>query len=158
LGGLFRRRGEVDRAIHLHQALVDRPDLGREQRLAAQFELGQDFLKAGLLDRAEAMFRALEDTAYTEQALRALMEIYVQVKEWRQAMAIAERLGNLSSQPFQVEISHFLCELAVVEAVTKNYAAGRQLLEEALAGNRAMCAPIFYWASLPQRKIGMKKR
>lgn len=136
LGGLFRRRGEVDRAIHLHQALVDRPDLGREQRLAAQFELGQDFLKAGLLDRAEAMFRALEDTPYSEQALRALMEIYVQVKEWRQAMAIAERLGSLSSQPYQIEISHFLCELAVVEAVSKNYAAGRQLLEEALAGNR----------------------
>lgn len=136
LGGLFRRRGEVDRAIHLHQALVDRPDLGREQRLAAQFELGQDFLKAGLLDRAEAMFRALDETPYAEQALRALIEIYVQVKEWRQAMTIAERLGGLSNQPYQVAISHFLCELAVVEAVSGKYAAGRQLLEEALAGNR----------------------
>lgn len=136
LGGLFRRRGEVDRAIHLHQALVDRPDLGREQRLAAQFELGQDFLKAGLLDRAETLFRALETTSYAEQALRSLMEIYVQEKEWRQAITIAQRLGVISSHPYQIEITHFLCELAAVEAVSGNYSAARQFLEEALAINR----------------------
>ena len=136
LGGLFRRRGEVDRAIHLHQALVDRPDLGQEQRLVAQFELGQDFLKAGLLDRAEALFKALENTTHTEQALRALMEIYVQEKEWRQAITIAERLGTISSHPYQIEITHFLCELAVGEAVTGNYPAARTYLEEALNRNR----------------------
>ncbi len=136
LGGLFRRRGEVDRAIHLHQALVDRPDLGHEQRLVAQFELGQDFLKAGLLDRAEALFKALENTPHTEPALRALMEIYVQEKEWHQAIAIAKRLSAVSSHPFQIEITHFLCELAVGEAVTGNYSAARQYLEEALSGNR----------------------
>ena len=136
LGGLFRRRGEVDRAIHLHQALVDRPDLGHEQRLVAQFELGQDFLKAGLLDRAETLFRALEATPYAEQALRALMEIYVQEKEWRQAITIAQRLGTLSSHPFQIEITHFLCELAAAEAVSGNDGAAREYLEEALASNR----------------------
>ncbi len=136
LGGLFRRRGEVDRAIHLHQALVDRPDLGREQRLVAQFELGQDFLKAGLLDRAEALFRALENTLYNEQALRALMEIYVQEKEWLQAIAIAQRLGTLSSHPYQIETTHFLCELATGEAVSGNYVAARKYLEEALTLNR----------------------
>jgi len=136
LGGLFRRRGEVDRAIQLHQALVDRPDLGREQRLVAQFELGQDFLKAGLLDRAEALFRALENSPYNEQALRALMEIYVQEKEWQQAIAIAQRLGTLSSHPYQIEITHFLCELATGEAVAANYVAARKYLEQALAINR----------------------
>lgn len=136
LGGLFRRRGEVDRAIQLHQALVDRPDLGREQRLVAQFELGQDFLKSGLLDRAEALFKALENTPHKESALKALMEIYVQEKEWRQAIAIAESLGSLSSHPYQIEITHFLCELAVGEAVTGNYAEARKFLEEALSVNR----------------------
>ena len=136
LGGLFRRRGEVDRAIHLHQALVDRPDLGREQRLVAQFELGQDFLKAGLLDRAEKVFTALETTHYAEQALRFLMEIYVQEKEWRQAITIAERLAPLSNHPYQIAIAHFLCELAAVEAVAGKFDAARQYLDEALAINR----------------------
>ena len=136
LGGLFRRRGEVDRAIQMHQALVDRPDLGHEQRLVAQFELGQDFLKAGLLDRAEVLFKALENTSHSETALRALMEIYVQEKEWRQAIAIAERLGRLTNHPYQIEITHFLCEMAAAEAVTSNYAQARQLLEEALSSNR----------------------
>ncbi len=136
LGGLFRRRGEVDRAIHLHQALVDRPDLGRDQRLVAQFELGQDFLKAGLLDRAEKVFKALEASHYEEQALRFLMEIYVQEKEWRQAIATAERLVPLSNHPYHIAISHFLCELAAGEAVAGKFDVARQYLDEALAINR----------------------
>lgn len=136
LGGLFRRRGEVDRAITLHQALVDRPDLGREQRLVAQFELGQDFLKAGLLDRAETVFTALQETHYAEPALRFLMDIYVQEKEWRQAIAIAQRLAQFSNSPYQIAISHFFCELAVADAVIGKFDGARQLLEEALTANR----------------------
>lgn len=136
LGGLFRRRGEVERAIHLHQALVDRPDLGREQRLVAQFELGQDFLKAGLLDRAETLFKALEASHYAEQALRFLMEIYVQEKEWRQAITTAERLAPLSNHPYQIEIAHFLCELAAAESVAGKLEAARGYLDEALTINR----------------------
>lgn len=136
LGGLFRRRGEVDRAIHLHQALVDRPDLGQEQRLAAQFELGQDFLAAGLLDRAESIFKALAETHYAEQALRFLMEIYVQEREWRQAIAMAEQLTQRTNQPHQIEVSHFMCELATNEAVAGRYEAAEQFLHHALSINR----------------------
>lgn len=136
LGGLFRRRGEADRAIRLHQSLVDRPDLGREQRLVAQFELAQDFLKAGLLDRAEDLFRALQDSSYAEQALRFLMEIYVQEKEWGQAIATAERLVLMSSHPYQIEIAHFHCEIATVHAVAGQYEAARAAIEQALAVNR----------------------
>lgn len=136
LGGLFRRRGEVDRAIHLHQTLVDRPDLGNEQRLAAKFELGQDFLAAGLLDRAEFIFKSLAQTNYADQALRFLMEIYVQEREWQQAISTAQQLAKSSNQPHQIEIAHFLCELAANEAVAGRYAAARQYLDEALSINR----------------------
>lgn len=136
LGGLFRRRGEVDRAIHLHQALVDRPDLGHEQRLAAQFELGQDFLAAGLLDRAELIFKTLAETHYAEQALRFLMEIYVQEREWQQAIATAEQLAKRTNQPHQIEIAHFMCELATNEAVAGRYEEAHQYLDEALGINR----------------------
>lgn len=136
LGGLFRRRGEVDRAIHLHQALVDRPDLGHEQRLVAQFELGQDFLAAGLLDRAEMIFKSLAETQYAEQALRFLMEIYVQEREWQQAIATAQQLATRTNQPHQVEIAHFMCELATSEAVAGQYEKAHQYLDEALSINR----------------------
>ena len=81
LGSLFRRRGEVDRAIRMHQNLVERPDLKEEQKLAALFELAQDYLKAGLLDRAEELFLKLEGTPHAEPALKFLLEIYQQEKD-----------------------------------------------------------------------------
>lgn len=136
LGGLFRRRGEVDRAIHLHQSLVDRPDLGHEQRLAAQFELGQDFLAAGLLDRAENIFKDLTPSHYAAQALRFLMEIYVQEREWQQAIATAQQLSQHTNQPHPVEIAHFMCELASMEATAGRYDAAHQYLDQALNTNR----------------------
>jgi lipopolysaccharide biosynthesis regulator YciM len=136
LGGLFRRRGEVDRAIQLHQSLVERPDLGQEQRLAAQMELGQDYLKAGLLDRAEHLFRELEKTRYAEAARRALMEIFVQEKEWRKAIAAAEQLASQSSHPYSIEVSQFHCELAAIEAVDGKLGAAQEELEAALKANR----------------------
>jgi lipopolysaccharide assembly protein B len=91
LGSLFRRRGEVERAIRMHQNLLDRPDLRGEQRLQALYELAQDFLKAGLLDRAEELFGKLEGTAYQQQGLRFLLEIYEQEKDWKKAIATSRR-------------------------------------------------------------------
>lgn len=136
LGGLFRRRGEVERAIQLHQGLVERPDLGQEQRLAAQLELGQDFLKAGLLDRAEQLFQTLLSTRYAEAARRALMEIYVQEKEWDKAIAMARALAETSAAACVVEISQFHCEKAAAAAVEGRFDAARAELEEALRVNR----------------------
>ena len=112
LGGLFRRRGEVERAIRMHQNLVERPDLGAEQKLAALFELAQDYFKAGLLDRAEELFLKLEGTTYTEQALRFLLEIYEQEKEWEKAVETATRLEERTGQSRQKEIANFECEIA----------------------------------------------
>src|SRR3954447_12304908 len=89
LGNLFRRRGETERAIRVHQNLLSRPDLPAEQHLQAEFELGQDYLKAGLLDRAEESFNRLLATPHAVQAQRALLEIFQREKEWPRAIEAA---------------------------------------------------------------------
>jgi lipopolysaccharide biosynthesis regulator YciM len=88
LGSLFRRRGEVERAIRMHQNLVERADREEDKRLQAVFELAQDYLKAGLLDRAEELFTKLEDTAHAEAALKFLLEIYQQERTGRKRSAL----------------------------------------------------------------------
>jgi len=113
LGGLFRRRGEVDRAIRIHQNLIARDNLSREQRGFALFELAQDYMGAGLLDRAELLFQEVtEHDVHREQALRGLIDIYQQERDWVQCLEVAERLKPLSDRPMGVEIAHYHCELA----------------------------------------------
>jgi lipopolysaccharide biosynthesis regulator YciM len=136
LGSLFRRRGEVERAIRMHQNLVERPDLAPEQKLAALFELAQDYFKAGLLDRAEELFLKLEPTAYAEQALRFLLEIYEQEKEWHEAIEIAGKLEVVTGRSHQKEIANFCCELAISEMMHSRPEAARPHLAEALAHHR----------------------
>ena len=83
LGSLFRRRGEADRAVRIHQNLLARPELNREQRIQALSELGQDYLRAGLLDRAEGLFlQLLEMDASSKDSLCYLLNIYQQQKDW----------------------------------------------------------------------------
>ena len=89
LGSLFRQRGDIERAVRVHQNLLARPDLSNETVGKARFELGQDFLKAGLLDRAEETFHQLAGTHYANQASRALLEIYQREKEWKRAIEAA---------------------------------------------------------------------
>src|SRR5918912_3171483 len=115
LGNLFRRRGEIERAIRMHQNLVERPDLREDQKRAALFELAQDYLKAGLLDRAEELFAKLENTPHAEAALKFLLEIYQQEKEWQKAIAVAEKLEAVTGRSHQKEIANFYCELASIE-------------------------------------------
>lgn len=136
LGNLFRRRGEVDRAIRVHQNLVERDGLTDEQRLHALSELGQDYLKAGLLDRAEDIFLKLRGTVRDEEALRALIEIYQQEKEWGKAITVAQALPDHADHIWQKEIAQFYCELASSELLHGNVAVARQHLAEALRGNR----------------------
>ena len=136
LGNLFRRRGEFDRAIRVHQNLVDRDGLSDEQRLHALSELGQDYLKAGLLDRAEDIFLKLRGTTRSEEALRALIDIYQQEQEWSKAIAIAETLPDHADHVWQKEIAQFYCELASSELLHGQPAAARQRLTEALKVNR----------------------
>jgi lipopolysaccharide biosynthesis regulator YciM len=136
LGSLFRRRGELERAIRMHQNLVERPDLAEDQRLSALLELAQDYLKAGLLDRAEELFLKLDGTVHAEAALTFLLEIYEQEKEWHKAIDIAGRLERLTGRSYQKEIANFYCELASNEMMQSRPDAARPLLATALAHHR----------------------
>ena len=112
LGNLFRRRGETERAIRVHQNLLARPDLPQEQQVHAAYELGMDYLKAGLLDRAEETFNGLVETQYAVQARRALLEIFQREKEWPRAIEAALGLQESGAGARQKEIAQFYCELA----------------------------------------------
>ncbi len=136
LGSLFRRRGEVERAIRMHQALVERADLAAGPRLDAIHELAQDYLKAGLLDRAEELFRRLEGTAREDSASQALLEIYEQEREWERAIETARRAEERTGRSFQMDIAHYCCELAATELAHARPAQARALLERALASHR----------------------
>jgi lipopolysaccharide biosynthesis regulator YciM len=140
LGSLFRRRGETDRAIRVHKHLIDRDasqsQLTEEQRLHALSELGQDYLKAGLLDRAEEIFVKLRGTLRDEEALRNLLEIYQQEKEWGKAIAIAEQMPGHAEHLWQKEIAEFNCELANADLLNGRIEDARRRLDAALLVNR----------------------
>ena len=106
LGSLFRRRGETERAIRMHRNLLDRGDLGEEQRLQAMFELGQDYLKAGLLDRAEETLLRLRDSSHRVEAQRFLLDIYQQEKDWAKAIEVATELERDTGSSLQKEIAN----------------------------------------------------
>lgn len=113
LGSLFRRRGEVDRAIRFHQNIIAKPGLEPEQRTQALLELGEDYMRAGLLDRAEHLFAELIETdAHTPSALRSLLEIYQQEKDWAKALEQAQRLEQVSGEHMGDVMAQFSCELA----------------------------------------------
>jgi lipopolysaccharide assembly protein B len=136
LGSLFRRRGETERAIRMHKNLLERSDLGEDQRLHAMVELGEDYLKAGLLDRAEEMFAKLKSSSHRGAALKSLLEIYQQEKDWTKAVETARDLEKESGQSSQKEIAHYYCELAVAEATHSRPEPAKRYLEAALAAHR----------------------
>jgi len=112
LGALFRRRGETERAIRVHQNLATRPDLPEPEREHALYELGQDFLRAGLLDRAEESLRRLMSGPYAASAKRVLLELYEVEKEWQKAIDAARELQTLEQKDYSIQIAQFCCELA----------------------------------------------
>jgi lipopolysaccharide biosynthesis regulator YciM len=133
LGNLFRRRGETERAIRMHQNLIDRPDLNEGVRLHALSELGQDFLKAGLLDRAEEIFNKLVGTSFEDEAKRNLLEIYQVEKEWQKAIDLARELPDVATQQ---QVAEFYCELAAGEIMRSRPDGARTHLESAMQQNR----------------------
>lgn len=132
LGSLFRRRGEADRAIRIHQNLISRNTLSPEQRGYALFELGQDYMRAGLFDRAELLFQELASLGLQqERALRGLLDIYQQERDWVHCLEIAERLKPFSERPLDPEIAHYHCELAEEARRRTDADAARQHLAHA---------------------------
>ncbi|MGQ9831732.1 MAG: lipopolysaccharide assembly protein LapB [Thermochromatium sp.] len=132
LGSLFRRRGEVDRAIRLHQTLVERRHLGAELRGLALFELGQDYMSAGLLDRAEVLFQELVGLGLqTQRALQALREIYQRERDWSRCLEVAAQLEALTGERLTVEIAHYQCELAEEARRRQELARAREHLRQA---------------------------
>ena len=133
LGSLFRRRGETERAIRMHQNLVERDDLPQDLKLQALSELGQDYLKAGLLDRAEEVFTKLRDSAMVKDAKKNLLEIYQLEKDWSKAIAIAAELPDIATQK---EIAEYFCELATAEMIRSRPEEASVYLQTALERNR----------------------
>ncbi|TPB78688.1 lipopolysaccharide assembly protein LapB [Burkholderia pseudomallei] len=135
LGNLFRRRGETDRAIRVHQNLLSRNDLPVSGRDHALFELGQDFLKAGLLDRAEETFHMLAEGDYALDAQRALLTIYEIEKDWTKSIDTAARIEAMGAPRLTTEISQFHCELAQDALQRKSAELAAEHLRDALAVN-----------------------
>ena len=132
LGNLFRRRGEVDRAIRIHQNLIARPNLARIQKDQALFALGEDYLKAGLLDRAEKLFKQLADSdSHRIEALEKLCSIFEQEKDWGDSIEVRKRLKKNNVRDQDRIIAHYLCELADLAVSKKEFGDARRYLREA---------------------------
>jgi len=132
LGNLFRRRGEMDKAIQFHRHIISRSDLNERHRLRALLELGEDYMRAGLLDRAEELFAELAaHDDYAETASRQLLLIYQQEKDWRKAIAQAERLRSLGDDEAPAKMAQFNCELAETTWESGDERAAMEYLETA---------------------------
>ncbi|HUP96379.1 MAG TPA: lipopolysaccharide assembly protein LapB [Usitatibacter sp.] len=136
LGSLFRRRGEVDRAIRMHQDLVNREDLPAESRRQASFELAEDYFKAGLLDHAEQVLAKMADADPSADVHRQLLDIYIQEKDWEKAVGAARKLEVSAKRNYQKEIANYHCELAITEHVHGRPEAAEAHLAHALEANR----------------------
>ncbi|GGY10653.1 lipopolysaccharide assembly protein LapB [Paludibacterium paludis] len=135
LGKLYRKRGENDRAIRLHQSMLDSSDLPAEHRDSVLFELARDFRKAGLVDRAEEILLKLLDGNMALNARRELLNIYQQDRDWSKAIDTARALRS-DAHSFQHEVAQFHCELAQGELFRSNLEVARDLVDKALHANR----------------------
>ena len=133
LGNLFRRRGEYQRAVRVHEHLLGRGDLSRADRERAQHALAQDFLRAGLLDRAEAALQKLEGTRYENEARLALLAIYERSREWAQAADVAQKLDESDQASYSTRRAHHLCEQANERVAAGDLQGASDLLTQARA-------------------------
>ena len=138
LGNLFRRRGEYERAVRVHQHLLSRGDISESDRQRAQYDLAMDYVKAGILDRAETALRTLQGTPLSGQALLALLSIYERARDWRQAAELSRQLDTECQGQFDSRRAHYLCELA---AQSKDPEEIQALLHEAVASAPQLARP-----------------
>jgi lipopolysaccharide assembly protein B len=131
LGNLFRRRGEYERAVRVHEHLLQRADLPPAERDRAQHALAQDFMKAGLFDRAEQAFTALDGTMFDTEARLALLALYERSREWRAAAEVAAKLERSGSGSFASRIANHWCELALEADARQQTAEADEALKRA---------------------------
>ncbi|MEY3206901.1 MAG: hypothetical protein RIS77_274, partial [Pseudomonadota bacterium] len=132
LGNLFRRRGETERAIRVHQHLANRNDIKPRDRDHAAYELGRDFLRAGLLDRAEASLNQVGQGIYAIPAKESLLEMYQVEKDWKKAIIAATELQGLQDKSHRLEIAQFYCEIAQDALRRKDMAEAESTINHAL--------------------------
>lgn len=134
LGSLFRRRGEVDRAIRIHQNLIARPQLSQTQKLDALVALGQDYLSAGVYDRAERIFKEVSQIGGSrkKESLSYLLEIYQHERAWPDAISIAKSIEEITGEPMHAIMTHFFCELAMQAKLENNVQKARLYIKKAM--------------------------
>jgi lipopolysaccharide biosynthesis regulator YciM len=158
LGGLFRRKGQVDRATRLHQNLIARPSLTDEQRLQAIYELAHDYYKAGLLDRAENLFLELKESEpYRQQAIDGLSNIYEQEKEWQSAIDVLRAHKRTDRPMYTKQMAHFWCELAELAIFEQNYNEARKCLRSALSEDKSTARAILLKGELAYQQKEFRK-
>lgn len=167
LGNLFRRRGEYERAVRVHQHLLGRGGLPQAERERAQLALAQDYMKAGLFDRAQAAFEALAGTPFDKEARLALLDLHERAREWQAAAEVARQLETQGAGSFASRIAHHHCELALESDAAGHSDAADAAIEQAramapddarplvLAGERAAArgdvdAALRHWDTLMQ--------
>ncbi|KAB7896232.1 lipopolysaccharide assembly protein LapB [Rouxiella sp. S1S-2] len=142
LGNLFRSRGEVDRAIRIHQSLMESASLTFEQRLLAVQQLGRDYMAAGFYDRAEEMFNQLvKEEDFKLFALQQLLVIHQATSDWQSAIDVAEKLVKLGKENKRQEIAHFYCELALQAMAGDDLDKASGLLKKAASADK-LCARV----------------
>ncbi len=132
LGNLFRRRGEYERAVRVHQHLLSRGDLVADDRHRAQHALALDYLKAGLLDRAEEALLKLEGTRFEAQARLALLANYERSRDWEHAAGVARKLEAAGQGSFAGRLAHYLCEQAAAQLAAQHETEAEVLLQQAI--------------------------
>jgi lipopolysaccharide assembly protein B len=153
LGALFRRRGETERAIKVHQNLVARPDLPREARARALNELAEDYFNAGLFDRAEQVYgQVAKGEAQRVQGLRGLVRIYELQRDWEKAIGAMDQLASLSRESGGIVVAHYCCELAQDAIGRGDLLAARHWLKRAQSADRAGVRGAMMRAAIAQRE------
>ena len=142
LGNLFRRRGEYERAIRVHEHLLARADISREARERAQHALAQDFMKAGLFDRAEAAFQSLEGSAFATEARLALLSLYERSRNWHPAIEVARQLESAGQGSFSRRMAHHWCEIAQEADARGQHDAAEHALAQARQADPQAARPM----------------
>ncbi|MFV9996899.1 MAG: lipopolysaccharide assembly protein LapB [Arsenophonus endosymbiont of Dermacentor nuttalli] len=137
LGNLFRSRGEIERAIRIHQSLFESNSLSFEQKLLATQQLGRDYLAAGVYDRARNIFlQLIDEQDFRFSALQSLLTIYQATSDWHKAIEVAEKLVKMGNPQLKEEIAHFYCELALLELSGDNLDGAFPLLNKAAQSDK----------------------